>query len=146
MLITHDRRTLRRSRIAALAASGALVLGGCGGTAGDDPTAALVENLVGQQVEIGAEVSEIIGPNAFTMAGDIGEAVLVIYTGTPQDLMVNAPIQVTGSVRMSFALAEAEEFAGAGLDDTAFEPFNGEPYIEASGVTTSATHRSSSTT
>lgn len=156
-MVTRNRRSLLRSSAAALTASAALVLGGCGGTAGpetgvdvediqnDLPTAGGFEdfsgaqNFAGQQVTVSAEIDEIIGPNGFIIADDAGEPLLVIYDGTPQ-LTVDTPVKVTGTVKRAFAIYEAEEFASGGFNDTAFSDFNGEPYIQASNVDTLTEH------
>jgi hypothetical protein len=165
-MFTRNRRTLRRNGAAALAASAALVLGGCGGTAGPEQGTDVgdiqndqaggggvvngdggglfedfseVQSFVGQRVTVSAEVDEVIGPNAFTMADDSGEQLLVVYQGAAPNLAVNTPVQVTGTVKKAFDLPTAEEFAGADFNDVAFEDFNGEPYIQASNIDTTVT-------
>ena len=155
MFITRNRRTLCRNGAAAVAASAALVLGGCGGTAGpetgtdvedvqEEPAAGVFEdfseaqNFAGQQVTVSAEVDEIIGPNAFTIADDAGEQLLVVSGGTRQ-LNRDTPVQVTGTVRRAFNLAEAEQFASGDFNDAAYTDFSGEPYIQASNIDTTVT-------
>jgi hypothetical protein len=152
MFIARSWRVLCRNGVAALVASAALVLGGCGGTAGpeqgtdvgdiqNDPAAGVfedfseVQQFVGQEVTVSAEVTEIIGPNGFTIAAENAEPLLVVYDGSAQ-ITVDTPIQVTGTVFKTFILREAEEFAGADFDDTEFAEFDAEPYIQAAAIET----------
>lgn len=165
MFITRNRRTLRRSGAAALAASAALVLGGCGDTAGpetgtdvkdiqeeggavgddggagggadgddggvfEDP-----QSFAGQEVTVSAEVSEIVGPNAFTIGADNAEPLLVVHDGSSAPT-VDTPIQVTGTVMKSFALPDEEEFFDADFDDPLFVDYDGEPYVRAGAIDT----------
>lgn len=155
MFITRNR-TLRRGGAAAVVASATLVLGGCGDTAGPE-TGTDVEDIqeegaagvdaeifgdpqsfAGQQVTVSAEISEIIGPNAFTIADENAEPLLVVYDGRPS-VNMDTPVQVTGTVIKTFALPEAEGFAGADFEDEPFVGYNGEPYIQASSLDTTVT-------
>lgn len=153
MFITRHRRTLYRSAAAATMASAVLVLGGCGGTAGpetgvdvedvqDEPFEedsfffeGEIDSFVGQEVTLSAEVSEIIGPNGFTIAAENAEELLVVHDGNAQ-ITVDTPVQVTGTVFKTFILREAEEFADADFADGAFIDFDGEPYIQATAIDT----------
>jgi hypothetical protein len=167
MFITRNRRTLFRNGAAALAASAALVLGGCG-TAGPEQGTDVgdiqndqaggvadgggnggnggafidfgdAQSFVGQTVTVSAQVNEIIGPNAFTMADESGEQLLVVSATSVQNLAVDTPVQVTGTVKKAFNLPTAEQFAGADFNDAAFSQFGGEPYIQASNIDTTVT-------
>ncbi|MFN2497305.1 MAG: hypothetical protein ABR608_15610 [Pseudonocardiaceae bacterium] len=97
------------------------------------------ESFAGQQVTVSAEVSEIISPNAFTIAGDenigLGPLLVVVYDGSPQ-LTEETAVQVTGTVMRAFSVGEAEDFAGADFDDGLFGDFDSEAYIQASSVDT----------
>jgi len=160
MFSTPNRRPLHRGLVAALAASAALIFGGCS-TAGPE-TGADVEDIqeetgggnaagggglnvfndaqsfAGQQVTVSAEVSEIVSPNAFRVGAENAEALLVVHNGSTA-LNQNSPVKVTGTVKRSFALSEAESFAGADFDDSLFTEFEGEPYIQAQQIDTTVT-------
>lgn len=153
MFITRHRRTLLRAGVTTVAVASALVLGGCGGDTVGPETGADVEDLqtdpdpgafddfaevgtfVGETVTVSAKVSEVLGPNAFTIADQSGETVLVVYDGTPQNLTVESAVKVTGLVAETFAVGEAEQFAGAEFEDELFTEFNTDPYIQASSIT-----------
>jgi hypothetical protein len=70
---------------------------------------------VGQEVTVSAEVSEIIGPNGFTIADEKAEELLVVHDGSAR-ITVDTPIQVTGTVIKTFAIPGAEEFTGGDLE------------------------------
>lgn len=152
---TRHTRIVLRGGVAVLAAVAAMLLAGCGsadtvgpGTGADvedlqsdpDPGAfddfAEVGQYVGQKVTVSAKVSEALGPNAFTIADQSGETVLVVYDGTPKDLTTGTAIKVTGVVASTFAIGEAEDFLGVDLDDNVLTEFNTDPYIQASSVNT----------
>jgi outer membrane lipoprotein-sorting protein len=145
------RPTLARSKAAALMATVAFVLVGCGGATAGPETGADVEDIqdettdesvpfhrdietfVGQEVTVSAEVREIISPNAFTIADENAEPLLVVYDGSAQ-ITVDTPIQVTGTVHRTFVPPAAEEFAD--FQRAPFANFNGEPCIEATTIET----------
>lgn len=155
MLITGHRRGLCRSGAAALMAAFALVLGGCGGsgTAGPERGADVadiqdepvdddsiffdgdVQSFVGQEVTLSAAVTEVIGPNAFTIAGENAQELLVVHDGDAQ-ITVDTPIRVTGTVIKAFAIPDAEEFTEADLEDGPIADFDGEPYVQATAIDT----------
>lgn len=150
-----NRRGVRRGGAAAVAACGVLLLGGCtDSTAGseqgtdvadiqNDPADKNVftefseaEQFYGQKVTITAEVSENLGPHAFTIADDSGEELLVIYKGT-RDIRPESGIKVTGTVKQVFSTAAAENYLGAELNDAGWaDDYSGEPYIAATSIET----------
>lgn len=158
MFSTRNRRTWRRSGVAALMAAAALVLGGCGDDTAGGEAGADVEDIqrdqavgdaagdarvfddpqpfVGRQVTVSADVNRIISPHAFTIAGTENtalEPLLVLYNGNAQ-LTPDSVVQVTGTVKQGFRIAEAEGFVGTDLDDGLFTDFENDPYIQASSV------------
>lgn len=156
MFVARKRRTLCRGGAAAVTASAALVLGGCGDTAGpeagtdvediqNDPDAGVLgdfsqaRSFAGQRVTVSAEVDQIVGPKAFTMADDAGEELLVVHRALAPNVAVNTPVRVTGTVKKAFDIRAAEEFSRADFNDEAFGAFSAEPYIQASNIDTTVT-------
>ena len=149
--------TLCRSGAIVLMTSAALVLGGCGDTAG--PAAGTdvgemqnaqrgdgiyddfsrIQSFEGQQVTVSADVVQIIGPNAFAIADYSGTQLLVVHREAAPNVAVNCLVQVTGTAEKAFHVAAAERLAGVDFDDAWFGAFTGEPYILASNVDTTGT-------
>lgn len=148
MFIAPSRRTLCRSGAAALMASAALVLGGCGDAGdiqNDQVTGfddfAQVQSFVGQQATVTADVVQIIGPHAFAIAHRNGTQLLVVHREPAPNLTVNTPVRVTGTARPSFNVPAAQQFAGVDFKDDWFGAFDGEPYIVASNIDTTGATR-----
>lgn len=144
MFIAPSRRTLCRSGAAALMASAALVLGGCGDAGQNDQGSgfddfAQVQSFEGQQVTVTADVVQIIGPHAFAIAHQSGTQLLVVHREPAPNLTVNTPVRVTGTARPSFNVPAAQQFAGVDFKDDWFGAFDGEPYIVASNIDTVTT-------
>ncbi len=144
MFTARNRRTLFRSGAAALITSAALVLGGCGTDVGDmqnDPCGdgiyddfARIQSFEGQQVKVTADVVQIVGPNAFTIADYRGTQLLVVHREAAPNVAVNCLVQVTGTANKAFQVAAAEQLARVDLDDASFGAFTGDPYILASNI------------
>lgn len=108
-----------------------------------DPAAEEQPEVVGQEVTVSAEVSEVITSNdaggAFRIAGDEGPSVAVLATTPPDDLDLNDIVQVTGTVVMvqrdtfeeDFGIAEDELFEDP---DSFFEETEGQPAIAATEI------------
>lgn len=100
-----------------------------------DPT-----SYAGERVRVIGEVDTIVHNDAFTfipqldaIAENTGGQLLVLHPG---DLNVAAgsPITVTGTTHPDFDPAQARPFADQFAEDPAFEPFVGQPYLEADGL------------
>ena len=154
-----------RTGLAAVAAVSALGLSACGGTepleegvdaadvteddgldareggplAGVDNPAFFedLESYVGDEVEITAEVTEVISPTAFTIAGAGDTSVsslLVVGAEEFTALEPDATVEVTGTVREAFAVADVEEELGIELEDELFADWDQENYLVAEDV------------
>ncbi|MGY1839272.1 MULTISPECIES: hypothetical protein [unclassified Modestobacter] len=107
----------------------------------DDSFAAGGNEYVGQQVTVSATVDELIGPHSFSIAGAEGSSVdplLVIAPDMASDLEPGQDVQVSGTVEDPFNEATAEGDLGIDLADGAFLDYQGEVYIVANDVETSA--------
>ena len=96
-----------------------------------------LESYVGEEVEISAEVTEVISPTAFTIAGagDTGVGSLLVVSATElAALEPDARVGVTGTVRESFAVAEVEEELGIDLEDELFADWDRSNYLVADDV------------
>ncbi|WP_299958715.1 hypothetical protein [uncultured Modestobacter sp.] len=95
---------------------------------------------VGQQVTVSATVNELIGPNAFSIAGTDDtsvEPLLIVGADSANGLESGQVVQVTGTVEEPFNEATAEGDLGIELTDDAFLDFQGGVYIAAEDVSTS---------
>jgi hypothetical protein len=94
--------------------------------------------FVGQTVTVSADVSEIITPGAFTIAGteNTGIEPLLVIAQQPNQVNVveDTAVAVTGTVRQAFNIAEVENEFGVDYDDGLFTEWGGEPYIVATKV------------
>lgn len=149
MFIARKRRTLSRSSAAVLMASAALVLSGCGDSAGPEAGTDVgdggvyddfsrIQSFEGQQVTTRADAVQIVAPNAFTIAHQSGKQLLVVHREPAPNVAVSTPVQVTGTAKKAFDIAAAEQFAGVDFNDAEFVFYNGEPYIQASNIDTNA--------
>lgn len=101
------------------------------------------QEIVGQEVTVSAEVSEVITSNdaggAFRIAGDAGPSVAVLSTTPPEDLGQNDVVQVTGTVQIvnrdsfeaDFGIAEDDLFDDP---DSFFGVAEGNPAIAATNI------------
>lgn len=94
----------------------------------------VLAGLVGQQVDLAAEVTRVVGPNAFTLGGrEVGEEpVLVVVAEAPVGLAIGDVAQVSGTV-VELDVVAAEEALGIDLHEDA-EEFEGDAAIQASSV------------
>lgn len=94
----------------------------------------------GQRVTVSANVSKIIAPDAFTIAGTEDTTVdplLVLHKDTEPELKPELTVKVTGTVHIAFDLPAVEKDLGIDLDDALFEDWDGKPYLQASMIDTS---------
>lgn len=104
-------------------------------TDGDEPITE-PDRFVGQTVTVSGEVSDLLGPSSFEIAGEDagGEGLLVVGAAQAPTLDADAVVKVTGTVRDGFDVAEAERDLGLTLDDERFSSFLGRHYVAASSV------------
>lgn len=69
--------------------------------------------ILGETVTLQTEVSEIVGPNVFTVGED---DTLVVGAGLADELSEGEEVQVTGTVR-DFILTDVEPALGVDFDD-----------------------------
>lgn len=95
----------------------------------------LAELALGETVTVNGEVSEVIGPNAFTVGGEeIGENPILVVGAQVPALEEGAEVQVAGTV-VEFQVLGYEEDLDLDLVDNEFEDFDGDPAIQATSVT-----------
>lgn len=148
MSIDRCRPRATRTGVAALAALTTVVLVACTDSTAGDETGADVEDvvsepesgadpLIGEEVELSAEVDEVLAPGVLTIAGtedtDV-EPLLVVRTSLDIPLAPDQAIRVYGTVGEAFVITEAEEDLGTDLDDTALAEWEGEPYVLAERI------------
>lgn len=93
----------------------------------------------GEEVTLSAEVNTVLSPTAFTIAGtdDTTVSPLLVISGEQMtDLEEGQAVQVTGIVHEAFDLPQVEEEMAEELDDDLFADYDGQPYIEATDVST----------
>ncbi|MGY1683199.1 hypothetical protein [Geodermatophilus sp. SYSU D01176] len=151
-----------RTAVAAVAAVSTLGLTACSDTAGSEAGADVedvveeealeeepfegpydtefhegVDEYVGEQVTLSADVNEVITPEAFTIAGTDDttvEALLVVGATGNAQLAPETTVEVTGTVQEPFVVTEVEEELGVDLDDALFAEWEQEPYVVADSV------------
>lgn len=115
---------------------------------GEDPAAEDVAGeeqaeIVGQDVTVSAEVSELITTSdvgsAFRIAGDSGPSVAVLATTPPEGLDANDVVQISGTVQVVNRDSFEEDFGIAEDDlfddpDGFFEDAEGQPAISATSI------------
>ena len=101
------------------------------------------QDIIGQEVTVSAEVSELITStdvgSAFRVGGDSGPSVAILATTPPEGLDVNDVVQISGTVQVinrdsfedDFGIAETDLFDDP---DAFFEEEEGQPAIAASSV------------
>ncbi len=95
-------------------------------------------NLIGQQVTVSGEVSEIVGTNAIRLGGDDfgGDGILVIQvSGAGSTITEDEAVRVTGTVRDFDAAAFEREFGTDVYEDDIYDPWEDENVLVASSVT-----------
>lgn len=93
----------------------------------------------GQEVTLSAEVEGIVSPNALVISDPNNvdlEPLLVVHDLDAPDLEEGQVVEVVGTVQTSFDPVTAEENLGVDLEDEMFTDYEGEPYLQASEVTT----------
>ena len=96
-----------------------------------------VDEYVGEQVTLSADVNEVITPESFTMActdDTTVEPLLVVGATGDAQLAPETTVEVTGTVQESFVITEVEEELGVDLDDALFAEWEQEPYVVADNV------------
>lgn len=101
-----------------------------------------VNQFLGTEVTLSADVNEVIDPISFTIAGTDDttvEALLVVrpQNGTAPDISPGSTVQVTGTVMEAFNVETVEEELGVDLDEALYEDWEGETYVQASTIDTS---------
>lgn len=90
---------------------------------------------VGEEVTLTGDVNEIISSTAFTIAGTEDTTVspvLVVGGEQTTNLEEGQAVEVIGTAQEAFDLLQV----GEGLDDDLFADHDGQPYIEATEVST----------
>lgn len=92
------------------------------------------EAFIGEEVTVSGAVSEVLGPNSFTIGGgDVGGDALLVVSATTFDLNEGEVVEVTGEVTADFVVADVED--DLAIDFTPdIETFVSENYIVASEV------------
>lgn len=99
-----------------------------------------VQSYDGEKVTVSAKVNEVVSPTSFTIAGTEDTAVgpmLVVSATEVSGVKPDLAVSVTGTVHKAFDLPTVEKSMGVDLDDALYEPFDQEPYIEATKIDTS---------
>lgn len=98
-----------------------------------------IDDHVDKTVALTGEVEKVISDNAFTLAGNGGtEALLVVGADPTTGLEPGAEVTVTGVVHKAFDLPAVEDEIDVDFDDdTVFQGFDRDPYIQATTVETS---------
>lgn len=95
----------------------------------------LEELALGETVTVNGEVSEVIGPNAFTVGGEeIGDNPILVVGAQVPALEEGAEVEAAGTV-VEFQVLGYEEDLDLDLVDNEFEDFDGDPAIQATSVT-----------
>ncbi len=95
-------------------------------------------SLVGQQVTVSGNVSEVIGRNAIRLGGDDfgGDGILVIQVnGAGASITEDDNVRVTGTVRDYDVAAFEREFGTDVYEDDIYDPWVDENILVASSVT-----------
>lgn len=90
---------------------------------------------LGETVTISADVNRILGEHAFSIAGTKStiEPLLVVHKA---EVNVNEgdPVQVTGTVRSGFDVADVERRRNFEFDRDVFSDYAGAPYVVAEKI------------
>lgn len=98
-----------------------------------------VNQFLGSEVTLSADLNEIIDPVSFTIAGTDDttvEALLVVHPGgeLDPDISPGSIMKVTGTVMEAFNVETVEERLGVDLDDALYEDWEGETYVNATSI------------
>lgn len=89
----------------------------------------------GKTVTVSADVNRVLGEHAFSIAGTQSgiEPLLVVHDS---DVNVNEgnPVQVTGTVRSGFKVAEVEKRRNFEFDRDVLSDYAGAPYLVATSI------------
>ena len=96
-----------------------------------------VTSYEGETVTVSAEINEILGDQAFTIAGtedtDV-EPLVVIHKDAMENLEAGTVVEVTGVVHKALDVPKVEDAIETDMDDVVLEDFEAEPYIEATNI------------
>lgn len=99
-----------------------------------------VTSYEGETVTVSAEINEILGDQAFTIAGtedtDV-EPLVVIHKDAMENLEAGTVVEVTGVVHKALDVPKVEDAIETDMDDVVLEDFEAEPYIEATNIDSS---------
>ena len=99
-----------------------------------------VTSYEGETVTVSAEIDEILGDQAFTIAGtedtDV-EPLVVIHKDAMENLEAGTVVEVTGVVHKARDVPKVEDAIETDMDDVVLEDFEAEPYIEATNIDSS---------
>ncbi len=99
-----------------------------------------VTSYEGETVTVSAEIDEILGDQAFTIAGtedtDV-EPLVVIHKDVMENLEAGTVVEVTGVVHKALDVPKVEDAIETDMDDVVLEDFEAEPYIEATNIDSS---------
>ena len=99
-----------------------------------------VTSYEGETVTVSAEIDEILGDQAFTIAGtedtDV-EPLVVIHKDAMENLEAGTVVEVTGGVHKALDVPKVEDAIETDMDDVVLEDFEAEPYIEATNIDSS---------
>lgn len=145
----QPRRTVRAAAALALTA---VALSGCGNDTAGPETGTDVEDVQpdiiqdageevedGESVTVSAEVTAVISPLSFTIAGTDDttvDALLVVHDNQLPNPEPGQVVQVTGTFYRNILLARLEETTGIDLDDALHEEWEGKNCIAATDIST----------
>lgn len=96
----------------------------------------------GQSVSLTGEVEAVVSPEAFSISdpndAELDSLLVVHNLDQPPALEEGQMVQVEGTVQTDFDPATVGGQMGADLDENVFGDFEGDPWIEATGVSTDA--------
>ncbi|PPK92920.1 hypothetical protein CLV92_11296 [Kineococcus xinjiangensis] len=98
-----------------------------------------IKSFYDKPVTVSAEVSEVISPTAFVIAGTAGTTVdplLIVSATEVAGVEEGQVVEVTGTVHETFDLPQVEESMGIDLGDDIGEEWGEKPYIAATSVDT----------
>lgn len=99
-----------------------------------------LDSYDGEEVTVEADVAEVLSASSFTIAGTDDTSVdemLVLRASDIAELEPGLTTSFSGTVHQEFDLATVEDELGVDLDDTLYEDWDGQPYIEAADIDTS---------
>ncbi|MDR7301574.1 hypothetical protein [Haloactinomyces albus] len=144
------QRHVHRLLVLAVLALFSVVLSACGGdeTGGPETSADVgditgqqayfggSDQFVGQRVTLSAEVTEVFTPTSFQLdAAEWGDdSLLVVSAQQRNNLRAGELVQVTGTVRSSFAYDQNADRYGLAADAEVYSDYEGEKYLAASSV------------